>query len=96
MEIKSTAGGVSFRVRVTPRASEDAIDGEHQGALKVRLTAPPVDERANEALCRFLARRLHVAPSAITIVSGAKSRTKLVLIVGVTEADAAALAREKY
>ena len=93
MEIKSTAQGVSFHVRVAPRASQDRLDGEFHGALKVRLTAPPVDDRANEALRRFLARCLHVAPSAITIVSGARSRTKLVSIAGVTEADAAALAR---
>ena len=53
MEIKSTASGVAFRVRVTPRASRDVVDGEFQGALKVRLTAPPVDDRANDALRRF-------------------------------------------
>ena len=93
VEIKSTPHGVSFHVRVAPRASRNAIDGEFQGALKVRLTAPPVDDRANEALRRFLASRLHVSPSAITIISGAKNRTKLVSIAGVTEAEAAALAR---
>lgn len=93
MEIKSTAQGVSFHVRVAPRASQDRLDGEFQGALKVRLTAPPVDDRANEALRRFLASRLRIAPSAIAIVSGAKSRTKLVSIAGVTEAEVAALSR---
>jgi len=93
VEIKSTAQGVSFQVRVAPRASRDEVDGEFEGALKVRLTAPPVDDRANEALRRFLARCLDVAPSAITIVSGAKSRTKLVSIAGVTESDVAALTR---
>lgn len=93
VEIKSTANGVSFRVRVTPRASRDALDGEYQGVLKVRLTAPPVDDRANEALRRFLASRLHVSPSSVTVVSGAKSRTKLVSIAGVTETQAIALAR---
>ena len=93
MEIKSAGNSVSFRVRVTPRASQDVVEGEYQGALKVRLTAPPVDERANEALKRVLASRLRVAPSSITIVSGAKSRTKLVSIAGVTEREVAALAR---
>jgi len=96
MEIKSTANGVTFRVRVTPRASRDVVDGEFQGALKVRLTAPPVDDRANDALRRFLASRLGVAPSAVTIVSGATSRTKLVSIAGVTEAEAATLARADH
>ena len=93
MEIKSTSNGVSFQVRVTPRASRDGVDGEFQGALKVRLTAPPVDDRANEALRRFLAGRLRISPSAITIIAGAKNRTKLVSIAGVTESEAAALAR---
>jgi uncharacterized protein (TIGR00251 family) len=91
MEIKSTASGVAFRVRVTPRASRDVVDGEFQGALKVRLTAPPVDDRANDALRRFLASRLGVALSAITIVSGGKSRTKLVSVAGITQAQAASL-----
>ena len=51
---------IVFAVRVTPRASRDAIEGEYQGALKVRLTAPPVDDRANDALRRLLAARLNV------------------------------------
>jgi uncharacterized protein len=93
VEIKSTANGVSFLVRVTPRAARDAVDGEFQGALKVRLTAPPVDDRANEALRRFLADRLRVASSAVAIVSGEKSRMKRVSIAGVTKEEAAALAR---
>ena len=93
MEIKSTANGVSFLVRVTPRAGRDGVDGEFQGALKVRLTAPPVDDRANEALRRVLAGCLGVSPTAVTIVRGEKSRTKLVSIAGVTEAQAIALAR---
>jgi uncharacterized protein len=93
VEIKSTANGVSFLVRVTPRAARDAVDGEFQGALRVRLTAPPVDDRANEALRRFLADRLRVASSAVAIISGEKSRMKRVAIAGVTEEEAAALAR---
>ena len=60
MEIQERDGEVIFAVRVTPRASRDAIEGEYQGALKVRLTAPPVDDRANDALRRLLAARLNV------------------------------------
>jgi len=93
VEIKSTPHGVSFQVRVTPRAARNAVDGEFQGALKVRLTAPPVDDRANEALRRLLASCLDISPSAITIISGARNRTKLVSIAGVTVSEAAALAR---
>jgi len=73
---------IAFAVRVIPRASQDAIEGGYQGALKVRLTAPPVDDRANEALIRLLAERLNVPKSAVRIVAGAKSRTKRVEIAG--------------
>jgi len=87
MEIVERAGGIVFTVRVTPRASRDAIEGEHQGALKVRLTAPPVEDRANEALCEFLAGRLNVPQSAVRILTGAKSRTKRISIAGVSKAQ---------
>jgi hypothetical protein len=75
---------VSFMVRVQPRASRDEIVGEYQEALKIRLTAPPVDDRANEALCRLLASRLKVPLAAVRIVSGERSRTKRVEIRGAT------------
>ncbi len=55
IEIAEGEGGVAFAVRVTPLASRNTIEGEHAGALKVRLTAPPVEDRANEALRRLLA-----------------------------------------
>jgi uncharacterized protein len=77
---------VTLKVRVQPRASADALAGVRAGALVVRLCAPPVGGRANEALARFLGRVLHVAPSAITLVRGASGRDKLVRIAG---ADAA-------
>ena len=91
VEILVEQGAVSFRVRVAPRASRDAIDGEYQGALKVRLTAPPVDDRANDALRRLLAERLNVRVSAVRIVAGARSRTKRVRIAGVTRAQVSGL-----
>ena len=82
MEIQERDGEVVFAVRVTPRASRDAIEGEYQGALKVRLTAPPVDDRANDALRRLLAARLNVPVSAVRILAGVKSRTKRVAVTG--------------
>jgi uncharacterized protein (TIGR00251 family) len=88
MELTERDGGVTFAVRVMPRASRDAIEGEHDGALKIRLTAPPVEDRANDALRRLLAERLNVPVSAVRIVAGEKSRTKRVLIAGVTRAQA--------
>lgn len=91
MEITAQNNGVSFAVRVTPRSSRDAIEGEVQGVLKVRLCAPPVDDRANDALRKLLAARLKVPTSAVKIVAGEKSRTKRVFIEGVTHAQAAEL-----
>ena len=91
MEIQERDGRVSFGVRVTPRASRNAIEGEYNGALKVRLTAPPVNDRANDALRRLLAERLNVPISAVRIVAGEKSRTKRMEIAGVTRAQVLAL-----
>jgi uncharacterized protein len=82
IDVQERGGAITLAVRVIPRASRDAIEGEYQGALKVRLTAPPVDDRANEALIRLLAERLNVPRSAVRIVAGEKSRTKRVEIAG--------------
>jgi uncharacterized protein len=87
MEITLDGNAVLFRVRVQPRASRDAIEGEHDGALKVRVTAPPVEGRANDSLRRLLAEHLNVAVSAVRIVSGENSRNKRVSITGVTRAQ---------
>jgi uncharacterized protein len=91
VDVKEREGGVTFAVRVTPRASRDAVGGEHDGALKVRLTAPPVDDRANDALRRLLANCLNVPIAAVRIVAGEKSRTKRVVVAGVTREQVAAL-----
>ncbi|MGA7853682.1 MAG: DUF167 domain-containing protein [Candidatus Acidiferrales bacterium] len=82
---------VGFRVRVQPRASRDAIAGEHDGALKVRLTAPPVKGRANDCLRRLLAEHLNVPVSAVRIVAGENDRNKRVSVAGVTRAQVLAL-----
>ena len=91
MEIREQEGTVTFAVRVAPRSSRDAIEGEYQDALKVRLTAPPIDDRANQALRRLLAERLKVPVSAVRIVAGEKSRTKRVAIAGVSRAQVMSL-----
>jgi uncharacterized protein (TIGR00251 family) len=75
-------GRLTFKVRVVPRSSRSEIVGEHDGALKVRLTAPPVDDAANTALVRVLARALELSSDAVEIVSGKRSRTKTVSITG--------------
>jgi len=91
IEMRERDGSVMFAVRVAPRASREAIEGEHNGALKVRLTAPPVDDKANEALCRLLAARLNVPVSAVRIVAGEKNRNKRVAVAGATKAQIEAL-----
>lgn len=91
MEIKEKDGAVSFAVRVQPRASRDEIAGEWQDGLKVRLTAPPVEDRANQALRRLLASRLKVPLAAVRIAAGEHSRSKRVEIRGVTPAMVRAL-----
>jgi uncharacterized protein (TIGR00251 family) len=78
------------RVRLQPRASRDAIAGERAGTLAVRVTAPPVDGRANDALCRLLAKAAGVAPSRVEVVRGASAREKLVRVEGVAAGDLAA------
>lgn len=71
-------------MRVQPRASRDAVEGEWEGALKVRLTAPPVGDRANDALRCLLADNLKVSVTAVRILSGERSRTKRVEVRGVS------------
>ena len=84
LEIQERNGAVVFQVRVRPRASKDEVAGEIDGALKVRLQAPAVEGRANEALIEFLAQLLKTPKSAVRILSGDRSRTKRIEIRGVT------------
>jgi len=85
-------GGLSLSVRVVPRAARDAIAGVRDGALLVRLTAPPVEGRANAALIRLLASALGVPRSAIGIAAGASGRTKRLTLTGTTAEAVTALA----
>ena len=77
----------TIAVRLIPRASTDEIAGQRDGALLVRVTAPPVDGRANTALCRLLAKRAGVPASQVHVIRGATSRDKLVRIDGVSPAN---------
>jgi uncharacterized protein (TIGR00251 family) len=78
----------TLRVRVQPRARADEIAGEREGALLVRVTAPPEGGRANEAVRRLIARRLRIGPTRVEVVRGAASRDKLVRVRGVSDAEA--------
>ena len=75
-------------VRVKPRSSRDAIEGERDGALVVRLKAPPVEGEANAALLRVLGRALGVPPQAVRLLSGATGRNKRVHVASVSAAEA--------
>jgi uncharacterized protein (TIGR00251 family) len=79
------SGSVSFTVRVQPRASKNEIAGTMGGALKIRLQAPAVENRANEALVEFLAQLLKTPKSTVRILSGEHSRIKRVEIRSVTK-----------
>jgi uncharacterized protein len=80
-------GRVSFVVRVQPRASKDEVVGVIDGVLKIRLRAPALENRANEALVELLARLLKTPKSAVRILSGERSRNKRVEIEGVTKQE---------
>jgi uncharacterized protein (TIGR00251 family) len=82
VELSEGRGGVRLRVRVKPRSSRDGLAGEQEGALVVRLQAPPVEGAANEALVRVLARALGTPRSGVRIVRGDTARLKLVEIAG--------------
>jgi uncharacterized protein (TIGR00251 family) len=82
--IHETPAGATFAVKVHPRAKKNAITGEYGDALKVALTAPPVDGRANEACIEFFANLLKVPRSSVTIASGETSRNKVIRVAGVS------------
>ncbi len=79
--------GATFAVRVQPRASRNRIAGEMGDALKIALTAPPVEGKANEACVEFLANLLKVARSSVTIASGESSRNKVVRVAGMRASE---------
>ena len=72
--------GLTFAVRIVPRASRSEIAGEHNGALRIRIAAPPVEGAANRELIRFLAKLFTVPQKAVDLVSGAASKNKIVRI----------------
>lgn len=82
--ITESGDGVSFAVKVHPRAKKDAVIGEIGDALKISLTAPPVEGRANAACVAFLAELLNIPRSSITIASGQNSRNKTIHVAGVS------------
>jgi uncharacterized protein len=82
--IRELGNGITFAVKVHPRAKKDAITGEVGNALKISLTTPPVEGRANEACIEFFAKLLKVPRSSVTIASGQTSRNKVIRVAGVS------------
>ena len=84
LSIHASPDGVTFAVKVHPRAKKNGITGELGDALKVSLTAPPIDGRANEACIEFFAKLLEVPRSSVTIASGQTSRQKVIRVTGLS------------
>jgi uncharacterized protein (TIGR00251 family) len=84
-------GALIVKVRVQPKASRDAIVGEHAGALKIAVTAPPDKGKANKAVVELLAKALGIPKSSIELVSGTTSREKTLAIRGVAKKAVEAL-----
>jgi uncharacterized protein (TIGR00251 family) len=91
ISIRETAAGTVFRIRVVPRASSNETVGIQGDALKLRITAPPVEGKANEECIRLLAETLGVKKGQVTIIAGHASRTKTVVVDGVKAKEIAAL-----
>ena len=83
MPARATSTGCRLAVRIAPRSSRNAVLGTHDGALKIALTAPPVDGEANAALIAFVAKSLGVAKRQVRIASGATQKEKVLELDGV-------------
>ncbi len=93
IHIRDTPSGATFQIKVQPRAKKNAITGEVGDALKLVLSAPPIDGRANQACIDFLAELLNVSRSSITIAAGETSRNKVIRVSGMSAAEVEAMLR---
>jgi uncharacterized protein (TIGR00251 family) len=84
IKLASKDGGVTFAVRVQPRATKSGVAGELDGVLKIRLAAPPVEGQANEELVRLLAELFDVPRRRVAILSGQTSKNKVVSVSGIS------------
>jgi uncharacterized protein len=84
ISIKESGDAVTLSVKIHPRAKKNALTGELDGALKVSLTAPPIDGKANHACIDFFAKLLKVPRSSVTIASGLSSRMKVIRVSGLS------------
>ena len=89
-------GQVVFKVQVVPRSSRSEVVGEHNGSLRIKIAAPPVDGAANEELIRVLAKTFKVSRTAVTIVSGQTGKMKQISIKGRTNELVERLNRDSW
>ena len=85
MPIKPCDNGIRFSAIIQPRSSKNEVTGLYNDALKIRLTSPPVDNKANKACMSFFAKWLGISPSKISIVQGLSSKNKIIEVDGLTE-----------
>jgi len=86
-DVRETEAGLTFAIKVQPRARKNAVTGEVGDALKIALTAPPIEGKANDACIEFLANILKVPRSSVTIASGQTSRRKVIRVTGVSSSQ---------
>ncbi len=84
LNIKEDSAGISLKIRVQPRASKNQVSGVMDGALKIRIMAPPVDGAANKACCAFIAELLGVAKGQVAVTQGHTGRNKTLRVDGLT------------
>ncbi len=87
LPIKETKEGVIFNIRVVPRSSRCELAGIQEDALKLKITAPPVDGKANSECIRFLADKLNIRKKRVVIIAGHKSRRKTIAVSGLKSKD---------
>ena len=87
LRIQPTACAIEVALHVQPRARRNEITGIHNGALKLKVVAPPVEDAANRAVVQFFASLLKIPKSRLTIISGQKSRDKVLRIEGISQTD---------
>ncbi len=84
LHVRESASGLEIRLHVQPRARRSEVSGLHNGALKLKVTAPPVDDAANRAIIEFFSDQLGISKSSLRIISGLKSRDKILQISGLS------------
>jgi hypothetical protein len=87
LQVNESRAGLVVRLHVLPRAKRCEIAGVHNGALKIKVTAPPVDDAANRAIVEFLSKLLDLSKSSLQILSGFKSRDKILQVKGLSRSD---------